>query len=102
MLVACLREERNCMLLVNSSLARRGELSKRGKLPFARDACQDVRGGNYGEGILPLKVICFYVPRRRGDICAGDNDKSLGNRIVCSMGNEKTGVSSDPDACVCY
>ncbi|PNX80436.1 hypothetical protein L195_g036436 [Trifolium pratense] len=32
---------------------------QRGKFSLARSACHDVRGGAYGEEILPLKVIGF-------------------------------------------
>ncbi|PNX57568.1 hypothetical protein L195_g058760, partial [Trifolium pratense] len=35
----------------------------RRKFPLARSACHDVRGGTYGEEILPLNVIGFLVPR---------------------------------------
>ncbi|PNX71039.1 hypothetical protein L195_g057995, partial [Trifolium pratense] len=40
---------------------------------------------------VPVISVCS---QNRGDICVGDRDESLEGRVVCSMGRERTDVSS--------
>ena len=48
---------------------------------------------------LSVTRVCSLC---RGDNYVGDNDEPLERRVVCSMGCERTDVSSDVATCVGY